>query len=134
MRDDRDHLSRAPLAECEHVLKLDGAPTGDFRVKTVEFGAEAVLRQLTGNPACRFLPLFRARHAVGVLNGEVLRELGRPDAVEIRLQRRCAQGLRLRDREGGHQERNPDEQPGPAVHATVDRPLERPGPRAAPLG
>ena len=85
VRNDHDGLVRASLADRADVFELDLAPTGDFRVKTVNFGVQPEFAQLVGDPV---RGVVRGRRA-GCSNREVVREpLGgqrRRCAVELGL-------------------------------------------------
>ena len=128
-----DDLVRPPFAEREQVLELHAAAAGDFRVKTLALGAQAVLRKPLGDPGCGLSRADRAGSAVGVrVHERAIREDG-GGAVEVRLQRRSAERLRVRDGERRDQKRNPDEEPCAPVHPAVHRPVERSWARPAPL-
>ena len=133
VREDHDRVGGASLANGEHVLELDSAATGDFRVKTVGFRLQPVLGEPFRHPSRCLRCGFRPRRPVGKLVREVLCGLSSRCAVEIRRQRRLGQGLRPRDRKGGDEQGNPDEKPGSAVHAAVDRSVNRAGARPVPL-
>src|SRR5689334_22326043 len=76
------------------------------------------------NPTRRAERVRRPRRAVGIVLGELARELLRDRDVERRRQRRRRQRLGTGDAERGQQEGQRDEQPRPAYEARIDRPLD----------
>jgi hypothetical protein len=80
--------------------------------------------QLVGDPLLGLQGSLRARPSIREAVGELLRRRERLRAAERRRQTRSLERGRVRDREGGDQERQGDDEPGAAVEPCVDRPLE----------
>jgi hypothetical protein len=86
---------------------------------------EAERAQLCGDPLFGEERAARTGPAVGEAVGEVPRRCQRLPAVERRRELRSLERVGVSDGERRDQERQRDDEPGPAVEAGVDRPLER---------
>src|SRR5581483_7460524 len=134
MGHDDDRIgARGPDGDGGHVRQLGPATAGNRAPEPVRVRLEAERAQLVCDPAGGALVARRTRRAVR-LDRDLIDQLPCVDALEGRRQPRPVERLRASDGERGDQERNGDDQPGPAIEPPVDRPLERAPARSAPGG
>ena len=128
--DHDDRARRAADRLRDDILHLDATAAGNDGAETLGPDRQAVAPQLVAEPVGRSK---RARETVGIVRRQLYGELLRGPAVELR-QERTRQRRRPCDAEGEDEEREPDQQPRPAVEASIDRPLDRSRTCSAPLG
>jgi hypothetical protein len=131
---DHDRVARAAGAGGIDVGERDPPPASDPRLEAVGLDTwKPELRQPVGDPLSGGGRLRGPGRAIRERPGEVRCDLPGGDSVEGRRQLRRPQRLRSRHREGGREQRDPDQQPRAPVHPSVDGAIERAAARPAPF-
>ena len=114
-----DRPRRTPNRLGDEVLHLHAAVARDDGAEAFCPDRQPVGLELVAEPLRR---PDRPREAIGLERDEIVGELLRGLAVELR-EERARQRRRPRNAEGGNEQGQADEQPRPSIEAPVDRPL-----------